>query len=318
MLIRAGRFLWRKLGLHRDFVAYRAAERTPEAGNQLIYDRLLREEPLLVGRLGANEAAATANYLDLLQYEQLPHTSDKVLFQLRGGLAEWQPGIRTALTRNAGVFPDTPTALAAFGVAYLKAISQIDILAHWDVHRVEATITEHGSKPEKVPLRCLEPYYFKAPWSAALQGKRVLVIHPYKDSILKQYEKRNLIFENQNILPAFDLQVLRAVQSIAGTPTPYASWHEALLAMQEQIQARDFDIALIGAGAYGLPLAAYIRKLGRKAVLMGGATQILFGIRGKRWDTHPLISTLYNQHWTRPAETERPANFSQIEGGCYW
>lgn len=318
MLIRAGRWLWRKLGWQEKFPGYRAPDTTPEAGNERLRARLSDEKPLLVGRLGANEAAAVANYLDLQQYASLKTPLQRWYFQLRGGLAEWQSGIRQATTRNAGVFPDTPQALSAFAKAYLEAIAHIDLLAHWDVHRVESTVSEYGNDPEKIPLRCLEPYYFESPWSAVLHGKRVLVIHPYRESILRQYEKRALLFENPRVLPEFDLQVIPAVQSIAGTPTPYPDWSEALSAMQEQMQNTRFDIALIGAGAYGLPLAAHAKKLGRKAVLMGGATQVLFGVRGKRWDEHPVISRLYNPHWVRPTEEERPPNFGQIEEGCYW
>ena len=36
------------------------------------------------------------------------------------------------------------------------------------------------------------------------------------------------------------------------------------------------------------------------AVQMSGATQLLFGIKGKRWDTHPIISKLYNEAWGPP------------------
>jgi hypothetical protein len=35
-------------------------------------------------------------------------------------------------------------------------------------------------------------------------------------------------------------------------------------------------------------------------VHLGGATQRLFGIRGKRWDERPFFQNLYNEHWTRP------------------
>ena len=50
----------------------------------------------------------------------------------------------------------------------------------------------------------------------------------------------------------------------------------------------------------------------------GGATQILFGIRGKRWDADARISRLYNEWWVRPAPEERVAGADRVENACYW
>ena len=86
--------------------------------------------------------------------------------------------------------------------------------------------------------------------------------------------------------------------------------------MENDIAATEFDIALLGCGAYGLPLAAHVKRLGRKSVHIGGACQVLFGIKGLRWDGHELISRLYNEHWVRPRETERPAGYLAVEAGC--
>ena len=154
-------------------------------------------------------------------------------------------------------------------------------------------------------LRALEPYYHPNPWSAALAGRRVLVVHPFRDTILRQYEKREQIFPGTDILPEFaSLTVIRAVQGLGGQNTGYASWFDALDAMQRQMDEAEYDVAITGAGAYSLPLAAHARDTGHMAVQMSGATQLLFGIKGKRWDTHPIISKLYNEAWVRPAEDE--------------
>lgn len=72
------------------------------------------------------------------------------------------------------------------------------------------------------------------------------------------------------------------------------------------MDACDYEVAIIGAGAYGLPLAAHARDTGHVAIQMSGATQLLFGIKGRRWDTHPQISKLYNPAWVRPAPPNSP------------
>ena len=100
----------------------------------------------------------------------------------------------------------------------------------------------------------------------------------------------------------------------------YKDWFEALEDMKSKINNIDFDIAIIVAGAYGIFLADYCKNLCKKAVHVGGATQILFGIAGKRWDLeYPVIrDNYYNEYWTRPSENERPKGASKVEGGCYW
>jgi chemotaxis response regulator CheB len=73
-----------------------------------------------------------------------------------------------------------------------------------------------------------------------------------------------------------------------------------------------------GAGAWSLPLVAHAKSLGAFAIHLGGATQILFGIKGGRWDMHPEVSAFYNEAWTRPSLCETPQGIQKIEGGCYW
>ena len=69
-----------------------------------------------------------------------------------------------------------------------------------------------------------------------------------------------------------------------------------------------------------MPLAIYCKNVhNATAIAMGGGSQILFGLKGHRWDSHPGVSKLYNQHWMYPLESETPRNFGTIEdGGPYW
>ena len=66
-------------------------------------------------------------------------------------------------------------------------------------------------------------------------------------------------------------------------------------------------------------MGAFIkRELGRQAVHLGGATQLLFGIKGCRWDAWPQFNALYNASWVRPLALETPDVHKAIEGGAYW
>jgi len=88
--------------------------------------------------------------------------------------------------------------------------------------------------------------------------------------------------------------------------------YESLLVQTE------YDVLIAGCGAMGLFLAKKAKDLGKVGIHLGGATQILFGIKGKRWDNHSIISGYYNEHWVRPSGSEIPKRCNMVEQGCYW
>ena len=266
-------------------------------GNNAIREMLLSDKPGMVTRLGKVEAECLSLFL-----QRHP----------------WTDHVRGQLQNNAGFFPVTDDMMYQFCNEFLDHIKNADVIALWLDHLDDVIANNFCPKALKVELRSLEPYYHDKPWSTALSGKKVLVVHPFEESIKSQYNKRKLLFKNPDILPDFELITVKAVQSCSGNPVPFQTWFEAYQYMRDEIIKQDFDIALIGAGAYGLPLASFIKRLGRKVVHIAGATQILFGIKGLRWDDHEDISKLYNEHWVRPSHTERPEKFQSVEGGCYW
>ena len=273
-------------------------------GNALIRDALSAGRPYLVGRPGTVELDCLTYYLKARRTRRPKAYPSTVV---------------SMMANNAGFFPATDGSLDGFVEEYLEAVRQLDALCVW-FNRGESDLArEFCPRADLIPLRSLEPYYHDNTWSVELAGKRVLVVHPFADSILENYgQRRRLLFEDARVLPEFDLHVLKAVQSIAGEHSEHASWFDALKYMTSQMEAVDFDVCIVGAGAYGLPLAAHAKRLGRIALHMGGATQILFGIRGGRWDQHEIISKLYNEHWTRPKPSETPRQYEKVEGGAYW
>jgi hypothetical protein len=165
----------------------------------------------------------------------------------------------------------------------------------------------------------LEPYYSDAPWSEVLGGKRVLVLHPFVDTIAKQYSRRSEIWPGRpEILPDFELLIVKTPLSAARVKSPFSDWFETLGYLKSCMEKVEFDVAIVGAGAYSLPLVVHARKLGRIGIHLGGATQILFGIKGLRWDRHPVISKFYNSSWCRPSKEETPQENFDPEVGGYW
>jgi len=88
--------------------------------------------------------------------------------------------------------------------------------------------------------------------------------------------------------------------------------------MKNEISEIDFDVAIIGAGAYGLPLASYIKEMGRQAIHMGGSTQMLFGVYGRRWEILPNFQEIINKDWIKPVKDEKPKSARKVENACYW
>jgi hypothetical protein len=89
--------------------------------------------------------------------------------------------------------------------------------------------------------------------------------------------------------------------------------------MCDDISQMDFDIAILGCGAYGMSLGAFIkRNLGKQAIHMGGVSQVLFGIKGTRFEEQGEYHKFFNEAWVRPGAEERPQMFRTVDGGAYW
>lgn len=222
------------------------------------------------------------------------------------------------MANNAGFFSIDESSVEKFSELMLRDIEQLDILGSW---RPEELLLRNRLKNvHKIGLSELEPYLSSQPWSQLLLGKRVLVVHPFASTIEEQYHnKRTLLFKDDRVLPVFkSLATIKAVQTISGQKSEFSDWFEALESMKIAIDKQEYDVAIIGCGAYGFPLAAHVKRSGKQAIHLGGATQILFGIKGKRWDNNPVIGPMYNEHWVRPAPEDVPRQAKKVEGGCYW
>lgn len=291
---------------------------TGDMASKAIYDLLTSDRPCMVARFGSGEMEATLRSLDVTSKGTWLAKFLRMCIGKTGPFW-WDNSIRVGITWSAGLFPETNGTLERFGRLVVEDCKQIDILAGWlaGEKRLHAMCFPNG---KAIPLIDLEPYWSSTPWSAALKGKSVLLVHPFEKTILSQYAKREKLFKDPNILPNFNLKVYKTVQSLAGNKTPFLTWFDALDYMCKEIAKIEFDIAIVGSGAYGMSIAAYIKRdLGKKVVHMGGATQLLFGIKGYRWDQEPrYVNELYNSHWSSPLPEDRPKNYKTVENGSYW
>lgn len=277
-----------------------------------IKDMLLSNSPCMIARFGSVELKAVVDYL-------YPPTMKNAKRFVKGEIPSWgyAPSTMRAMRINAGFFPVTKPMLDRFGALMLESMPLVDMLGSW--RREETMVMPYMQNPTLVPLYALEPYYFDDPWTPALEGKKVLVIHPFEDTIRKQHERYEQLFTDKRLTPKYELQTLKAVQSIAGNkPFEFDDWFQALDWMKAEIDKRDFDIAIIGCGAYGFPLAAHVKQIGKKAVHLGGAVQNLFGIWSNAVKDSPEMNGLRNEYWVRPSLEETPKGIKVVENSRYW
>lgn len=274
------------------------------AGNELIgrwlEDALEgRREPFLVSRVGLGGELSMA-----VEY-----------FEKRGLVDE-------SLFTHAGVYPSTRLLAKEFASRYVLALNSSSIVAKFgSVRRDEEQFLlerccEHATV---VDNRAVEPFYFRKPWSKHLRGRRVLVVHPFAETIRNQQHKA--LFKDETLLPPFEIVLVQSFQTIAGAPKPHASWLESLEALKNEVDSvAPFDVALLGCGAYGLPLMYHILAEHRRpAIYVGGALQVLFGIKGRRWADRPDFATrFFNQEWVWPLNETVPPGCDAIENCAYY
>lgn len=267
------------------------------------------EKPFAAGRLGLFELAAMRMY----EFEK----------------KKKYPLVMNNIYNCAGFFPNDIQLGNQFLETMKSAMTQTDILAANENILENYFINQYMPKGSIVSptFTLFDITMLEHSWSFALKGKKVLVVTPFVDSVKQQYARREELFKGTDILPEFELITYKSLMTVGDLRDErFATWFEALEFMQKEILEIDFDVALLGCGAYGFPLAAEIKKAGKQAIHMGGVLQILFGIMGKRWDgtrtgseihIREDIAKYYNEAWTYPIE-EKPAEAGKVEYGPYW
>lgn len=289
-----------------------------QQANDLIREKVKTvDKGLMVSKFGTVELTAVSSFLR----NERGLTLTDYLDYIRGKGEIFPEKAMHTLYTNAGFFPMDIEYGKRFAHLVYQDMQQIDILGSYVDQ--EDYFSQELSGCIKVNLEgYYAPFLWNNPWTMELANKKVLVVHPFAESILRQYERRKKLFENPQVLPEFrELTVIKAVQSIAGNGgnTEFCDWFEALAHMEREMDKRDYDVALIGCGAYGMNLAAHAKRRGKIAVHLAGWTQMLFGIYGNRWiKDQPKYRKYINENWIRPSLSERPTGVDIVENACYW
>ncbi|HEX2853352.1 MAG TPA: hypothetical protein VHO24_08945 [Opitutaceae bacterium] len=264
------------------------------ASSQWIGETIAAGKPAAIATLGRHECGTLAAHLGLRRFYKYTWAA---------------PSYSEAGLAHTGVFPPTDEIYWRFSELMIERLRSLDGCA-LALHVGESQIlADRVGQAYRLAHRSLEPYLTKPAWSAQLAGKRVLVIHPFEPSIRSQYSRRSLVWPGRtDVLPDFDLEISRSPHGF------FRSGFNDWFAMQEWFEQRiegvyrrsRFDVALIGCGASGLPLAVFVKKLGAIGIHVGDSLPALFGIRSGPAEEDAKLHPFMNDAWVRPHENELP------------
>lgn len=266
-------------------------------GNEYLVDKIVSGEPFCAARLGYCE-------VNVIEKQD-----------------------RNQAATNIGVSPPTDHEIACFTKEYNEALANSDCCFVFgrpffeyyidkiqpNVMQISANLTCEGLDKATVE----QALGYQRFWFHALAGKHVLVVSPFRDSILEQQQKQLFV----RPYPRFEsLQVLQAPLTQSDPQQAYTGkpWSQHLAELKQKLATIEFDVALLGCGAYALPLAAECKQLGKQGIVLGGVVQVFFGVLGKRWEERMALDLLLLENWIRPSDDEKPAIWKAIEDGCYW
>ena len=170
----------------------------------------------------------------------------------------------------------------------------------------------------------------------AARRTRVLIVTGFAMTVTRQIPNLSRIHPRHN-LRGLRFRVLAApLYPNWSTPLWQNPWRRALwrdnfvenLAVLKR--SREWDpsrneVALLGCGLYGLPLAYRAKQSGISSAYIGGLIAPLFGIHGKRHRADARINSSINAHWRVPLPEETPnravtarGDPDRVPGGAYW
>jgi len=291
---------------------------TPPSDHQQLY-RLLTDphRPHLIGRIAGIELKVATL---LLQPGGQAQLTDKDLYELEN---------------NAGIHVTTYASLQAYATRLVQAYEACSFIAEWptggSVDRItgmgQTFISQRTPHIPKGSALSLEPYYLDPTehdlsWLMALQGKRVLILHPFVHTFQKQVEHLTQLYPGRSWLEGCDFRFVRPPLTLAGNHQGrdwQDHYEDGMRLLRTCYQEKPFDVALVGAGGYGMLLShALLTEFGVSTIYIGGALQLFFGVIGKRWFTNNQIMRLVNNHWIRPVKEDQPQQYQRVEKGCYW
>ena len=225
---------------------------------------------------------------------------------------------------HSGVYPADLATLAKFSNYWREhVLPHCDYLADWRPKNSDCKLAkQYNFKPTWIEQNELNP---QSGLLNTFNKRSVAVVTPFVNSVRSQIPKMKEIWPRHAIDPS--QTTFHVIQSphYAHLVTPeHKNWFEAFDALNDKLKQIEYDILIVGAGAWGLPLAVEAKKQGKIGIHLGGQLQITFGITGARWGKSENARPEYmNEYWISPLESDRPQTLASakqdfLNDCAYW
>ena len=189
-----------------------------------IYKLLSSDKSCMIARYGSTELLNVSNCRSIISqhHSAIKYISDKS--------REWWWNEKSCrqIQTHSGFFPNTKENIIRLSEQMCEDTKYLDLLGSW-VDNEKYMKDLFPERLVRVRLNLLEPFWSARPWTKVLEGKRVIVVHPFAELIRKQYQEHRVdLFKNPDVLPAFHLRTVKAVQSLGGENQGFQDWFEAL------------------------------------------------------------------------------------------
>lgn len=140
------------------------------------------------------------------------------------------------------------------------------------------------------------------------------IISYFKEDIEKQLKVLDKVWAinlNKNFI------IIKSYNTIEGN-SKHKNWLETYEDLESRVSKhKEVKNWLVSSGSYGLPICDYLYNNidNSKVFYVGGLLQLLFGLKGSRWDNRKEVNINYNKYWKYPKE--KPINANKVEGWCY-
>jgi hypothetical protein len=279
----------------------------------LIETAMQRSEGLLIGRTGSVELGA-------------------LLWKFSNGNKKPHDSVTKQLGLNAGIFP-VPATFDMWYAETIQAMKHSDFLVvgWFKPHEAKEKMFLKAHQIRALQcnsLRALEPYYLQngPHWTSFLRGQTVAVVSSCAKTCVEQVKQKHLVWPKHHetlvpdatYVPIVTGYAPELAKGRANWPSHVQTWSDAVAYCTKQVVDSGARFALIGCGGLGMILASKLKQHGIICIVLGGAIQVLFGIKGNRWSKHDVISKFWNDSWTWPTDAETPNLSNRIENACYW
>ncbi len=285
-----------------------------------LQDALARRHGFAAAKLGATEQS-------MLQY-----VMERERNATRTKMHMLELLLKKTTIAYSGIFPAESEFHFKYGKFFIHCVRELDVVGlfrgkHADLEwmlvnyfQLENPLTPFQNlHPDRsIPD---DPTNCYLPW---LRGKKILLISPFGNLLASRATRE--IFEGvwrasgKKFFEPARVEGLEFPYGFAReTRARYATVLDLMREIEDEIAKRDFDVALIGAGGMGVPLAAFVKRLGKIGILLGGQLQLIFGVKGARWkNDRTWRDTFFNEWWI-----DMPAHYHPQQGDdageyAYW